>query len=302
MNEQLQAMLEARLGSHYKGYRWFGLPLLFSSASELARMLDIPVQQAESIHAEIARLFKPQVPIIGPSDIPGLLQEPTRLRVKTGLFIIDEMLSGGFETSRVYQFFGPSPSGKTELCYLAMLAFLRNPAFHGSPVFVIDSEHSFRPERLVQVSGGNIDLNAVSVATCYSLTHMISLLEIVEKRQAHGDKIPLLVVDSIMHTSFQLYQDEPFKRQQVLLDILALLGTISRRHGTCVLFTNHAAGSIPLPSSSSAVLGFSDNVVYLCKNEYDPTLFEGRLIKSASGPELAARFRIGMHGITVVDG
>jgi hypothetical protein len=145
-------------------------------------------------------------------------------------------------------------------------------------------------------------LNAVSVATCYSLTHMASLLEIVEKRQAHGNKVPLLVVDSIMHTSFELYQDEPFKRQQVLLAILAMLWMISRRHGTCVLFTNRAAGSIPIPSSSSAVLGYSDNAVYLFKNEYDPTLFEIRLIKSASGPELAARFRIRMHGIMVADG
>jgi hypothetical protein len=295
---KLLAFLESRLGSQYKGYRWFLLPLLFSSERELASILSISDAEARAVRDSLHAEFKHPFDIVGSGEVAALGNPPPRALVPTGVPCIDELLGGGFRAGQTYHLFGPPASGKTELGYLAMLSFLRHPFGKEPSVAVIDTEHSFRPERLMQHSSGSVDLNKIFVATCYSAPHLVTLLGTVESMMRRGKFIPLLVIDSILPTSFQLNQDEPVKRQRMLLDLSERIWAISRDHGTCVVFTNHAAGDLPMPSSSNVLLGYSDHAIYTRKNELDQTLHEARSIKSAIGKEREARFHIGPAGIT----
>jgi len=209
------------------------------------------------------------------------------------------MLGGGFEPGHIYQVFGQSLSGKTEFCYIAIKAFLDYYAGQEMKILAIDSEHSFRPERLLQISEGNVDLNKISVATCYSSPHMIALLQNIEKMFDNGLACPLLVIDSILPASFQLYQEEPAKRQQLLVVIAEKLWTMARNHNVSIIFTNHAAGKLALPSSGNLLLEYCDYAIYLQKNEFDETLHEARMIKTTCMPEKSARFRISSKGPAV---
>lgn len=180
-----------------------------------------------------------------------------------------------------------------------MKAFLDYYAEQAMKILVIDSEHSFRPERLLQISEENVDLNRISVATCYSSPHMIALLQNIEKMIENGLACCLLVIDSILPASFQLYQDEPVKRQQMLLVIVEKLWAMARNRGICILFTNHAAGKLPLPSSGNLLLEYCDYAIYLQKNEFDETLHEARMIKTLNIAEKSAMFHISSKGFEV---
>ena len=295
---KLLAFLESRLGSQYKGYRWFLLPLLFSSERELASILSVSEADARAIRDGLRAEFKHPFDVVGQGDIAALAHPPPRACVPTGVSCIDELLGGGFRAGQTYHLFGPPGSGKTELGYLAMLSFLRYPFGKEPSVAVIDTEHSFRPERLVQQTSGSIDLNKVFVATCYSSPHLVTLLGTVETMMRRGKFIPLLVIDSVLPTSFLLYPEEPVKRQRMLLDLSERIWAISRDHGTCVVFTNHGAGDLPLPASSNVLLGYSDHAIHMRKNEFDVTSYDARSIKSSSGEERETRFHIGQGGIT----
>ncbi|MEX2680258.1 MAG: hypothetical protein Q6373_001540 [Candidatus Sigynarchaeota archaeon] len=298
IQHKLSEFLESRLGSTYKGYRWFLLPLLCSSPRELASILSLSDAEANVVSETLRLEFKRAIDVVSPARIAELGHRPASTRVPTGVPCIDELLGGGFQTGKTYQFFGPAGSGKTELGYLAIISFLRHPFGKDMKVAVIDSEHSFRPERLVQHAGGQIDLNKIFVATCYSSPHLITLLGTVESMMRRGVFIPLLVVDSVLPSSFPLDQDEPVKRQRLLLDMAERIRTISRGHGACVVFTNHAAGNLPLPSNSNVWLGRSDHAIFTRKDELDAAIHVARSMKSVTCKEREVRFRIGPGGIT----
>ncbi len=295
---RINAFLETRLGSQYKGYRWFLLPLLFSTERELASILSISDDEASALRERLRTEFKHPIDVVGRGDVASLARPPPPTCVPTGVSCIDDLLGGGFRAGQTYHLFGPPASGKTELGYLAILAFLHHPFDKEPNVAFIDTEHSFRPERLVQQTSGSIDLNKIFVATCYSSPHLVTLLGTVETMIQRGKFIPLLVIDSVLPTSFQLDQDEPVKRQRLLLDLSERILAISRDHGTCVVFTNHSAGDLPMPASSNVLLGYSDHAIYMRKNEFDVTSFDARSIKSSSGAERESRFHIGSGGIT----
>ena len=298
IQHKLSEFLVLRLGSKYKGYRWFLLPLLCSSEREFASILSISDAEASVVSDALRVEFKRAIDVVSPARIAELGHRPSSTCVPTGVPCIDELLGGGFQSGKIYQLFGPAGSGKTELGYLAILSFLRHPFDKETKVAVIDSEHSFRPERIVQHAGGQIDLNKVFVATCYSSPHLITLLGTVESMMRRGAFIPLLVVDSVLSSSFLLDQDEPVRRQRLLLDMAELIRVISRDHGACVVFTNHAAGNLPLPSNSNVWLGYSDHAIFTRKDEFDATMNIARSIKNATCKEREVRFRIGPGGIT----
>ncbi|MBN2152832.1 MAG: hypothetical protein JW839_15380 [Candidatus Lokiarchaeota archaeon] len=296
--ERALALLESRLGGRNRGYRWFLLPLLLSSERELASILSIPGPEARTFSDALRSEFKRTLDIVSPGELAALGHRPPRSRVPTGVPCIDDLLGGGFLPGQTYQLFGPPGSGKTELAYLAILSFLHHPFGKETKVAVIDSEHSFRPERLVQHAGAPVDLNRVFVATCYSSPHLVTLLGTVTSMMRRGASIPLLVVDSVMPPSFQLDQEEAAGRQRLLLDLSERIWAISRDQGACVLFTNHSAGSLPLPSNSNVFLGCSDHAVHTRRDELDPAVHVARSMKSAASKEREVRFRVGPGGIT----
>ena len=78
------------------------------------------------------------------------------LKIKTGSEDLDKLLYGGIETMSLTEFYGAFGSGKSQLCHtLCVNATL--PIEEGgadSTSIYIDTEGTFRPERLAEIAVG----------------------------------------------------------------------------------------------------------------------------------------------------
>ena len=76
------------------------------------------------------------------------------LRCSTGSKSLDELLLGGIETQAVTEFYGEFGSGKSQICH-TLCAMAKQPISEGGldgAVIYIDSENTFRPERIEQIA------------------------------------------------------------------------------------------------------------------------------------------------------
>jgi len=124
-------------------------------------------------------------------------------RVTTGSKTFDELLGGGLETQSIIELFGEFGSSKTQiahqLCVTVQLP--KEKGGLGSHAFFIDTENTFRPERIVQMAEAlelypDEVLSKIHVARAYNSSHQMLLVERVKelsKEQPTG----LLVVDSL---------------------------------------------------------------------------------------------------------
>lgn len=125
-------------------------------------------------------------------------------RVTTGSQELDDLLSGGVETGSVIEFFGEFRTGKTQimhqLCVNVQLSKERG-GLEGKALY-IDTEGTFRPERIIQMSEG-LDLDYKKVlknivfGRAYNSDHQILLIKeaanLIRERN-----IKLIVIDSLI--------------------------------------------------------------------------------------------------------
>ncbi|WP_393971140.1 DNA repair and recombination protein RadA [Oxyplasma meridianum] len=124
-------------------------------------------------------------------------------KLTTGSKNLDDLLGGGLETQSITEFFGEFGSGKTQIMLqLAVNSTLpeENGGFD-SDVLIIDTENTFRPERIIQMSkykGLDPDtvLKRIHVARAYNSHHQILLAEKAADLSKEFD-IKLLLVDSL---------------------------------------------------------------------------------------------------------
>ncbi len=127
------------------------------------------------------------------------------LKITTGSKELDKLMGGGFETGAITECYGQYGSGKSQIAHtLAVRCQLpvQKGGAEGMAVF-IDTESTFRPERIVQISKGlNLDpdlvLKNIKVARAFNSDHQALLAEKVEdliKKQ--GLPIRLVIVDSL---------------------------------------------------------------------------------------------------------
>lgn len=124
-------------------------------------------------------------------------------KLTSGSKAFDELMGGGFETQSIVEFFGEFGSGKTQICFqLAVNATL--PVERGGldgEVIIIDTENTFRPERIVQMSRAlDVDpletLQKIHVARAFNSHHQTLLVDKATEL-AKEKNVRLLVVDSL---------------------------------------------------------------------------------------------------------
>ena len=115
----------------------------------------------------------------------------------------DELMGGGLETQAITEFFGEFGSGKTQMCFqLAVNA--GRPVDEGGldgNVFIIDTENTFRPERIVQMATAlDLDpeevLKKIHVARAFNSHHQMLLVDKAQEL-AHDLNVRLMIVDSL---------------------------------------------------------------------------------------------------------
>nr|QDO16241.1 DNA repair protein RAD51 [Lingulodinium polyedra] len=221
--------------------------IAFMPLRKLQDVKGIGEQKAQKIMAAARQL----VPMRMVSAAEMLQMRRNMIQLTTGSTQLDRILGGGVETGCITEIFGEFRCGKTQLCHTLCVA-CQLPIENGggeSKALYIDTEGTFRPERLVSIAeryGLNEEdvLENVTYARAYNAEHQEKLLAEVggvfcESRYA------LLVVDSatsLFRTDY-IGRNELAERQQALNRFLRKLQGIANEHGVAVVITNQVQAS-----------------------------------------------------------
>jgi len=168
----------------------------------------------------------------------------TIVKISTGSENFNNLMGGGFETGAITECFGEFGSGKTQIGHLLAVNTLKfDPE---SSVVYIDTENTFRPERITQLAeGANFDpneaLNRIMVAKAYNTDHQMLLAEKVESLiTEQGKKVRLVVIDSLTsHFRAEFIgRGTLAERQQKLNRHMHALAKVANTHNVCVYVTN----------------------------------------------------------------
>ena len=240
-----------------------------------------------------------------------LLERRKRLgRITTGAKSLDELLGGGVETQAITEFSGEFGSGKTQLGH-QIAVNVQLPADQGGlggEVVYIDTESTFRPERIVDMAkGSGLDpqeaLRRIHVARAFNSNHQMLLVQKAQEL-ARERPIRLLVVDSLTahFRSEYVGRAELAPRQQQLNKHLHELLRFSDTYNAAIVVTNQVSarpdilfGDPTRPIGGNIVAHAATYRVYLRKSK--PPRRIARLIDSPNLPEGEAVFSLTTEGI-----
>jgi DNA repair protein RadA len=164
-------------------------------------------------------------------------------KLSTGSAGLDGLLGGGYEEGKITEVFGPSNSGKTQLAVQASVM----ASARGWKSVYVDTESTFRPERVVQMAEPRGMEAKAALDSVYSLrARDVEAQSHVLERMADDPRVSsakLVVVDTVTK-NFTLEfpgRERTGKRQGALgayLNRIAIDAYINRR---VVLLTNRVA-------------------------------------------------------------
>jgi len=237
-------------------------------------------------------------------------------KITTGSRELDRLLGGGVETQAITEFFGEFASGKTQICHqLAVNVQLpRDTGGLEGSVIVIDTENTFRPERIVQMAESKgLDpkevLKNIYVAQAYNSNHQMLLVdqakELANKFKKEGKKpVKLLIVDSLTSHFRAEYvgRGTLADRQQKLNRHLHDLMRFGELFNAAIVVTNQVQarpdaffGDPTKPVGGHIVAHTATFRIYLRKSKGE--LRVARLIDAPHLPESEAVFRITERGV-----
>ncbi|NLN71370.1 MAG: DNA repair and recombination protein RadA [Thermoplasmatales archaeon] len=231
-------------------------------------------------------------------------------KLTTGSKAIDELLGGGLETQAITEFFGEFGSSKTQICFqLAVNATLpEEMGGFDSEVVIIDTENTFRPERIIQMSNylgidsGEV-LKKIHVARAFNSQHQILLVD-KAMELAKTKKIKLLILDSLTSHFRAEYigRGALAERQQMLNRHMHDLLSFATLNNAAIAVTNQVSskpdaffGDPTRPIGGHIVGHTATFRIYLRKGKAGKRV--ARLIDSPNMPEGEAVFMITEDGI-----
>jgi DNA repair protein RadA len=182
-----------------------------SSPAELAATADI----GESTAAKIIQAAR-KAADIGGFETGDIVMERRKLvgKLSTGCKEFNEIMGGGIDSQAITEVYGEFGSGKTQVAHqLAVNVQLpREKGGLDGSVVMIDTENTFRPERIKQMVDGLSELYGedydveeflkhIHVARAYNSNHQILLVdaasELANQLKDSDKPVKLLIVDSL---------------------------------------------------------------------------------------------------------
>ena len=158
----------------------------------------------EAVAAKIIAGAKKMANIGGFISGDALLERRREVqKLSSKVAAIDGLLGGGFETQALVEVYGEFGSGKTQIGHqLAVNCTM--PVEEGGldgDIFYIDTEDTFRPERITQMARGHgldpeLVLQRIHVARAYNSAHQMLLVDEI-KRMSKGLNVRMVIVDSL---------------------------------------------------------------------------------------------------------
>lgn len=245
---------------------------------------------------------------------------------------LDRLLGGGVETQSITEFYGEFGSGKTQIAHQLSVNTQLPPEHRGlnGSVVIIDTESTFRPERITHMVEGlreqfedndadldtdvDIDLDPaqflkrIHVARAYNSNHQILLVEAASKlaEDLRDTKYPvrLLIVDSLTahfraeYVGRGTLADRQQKLNKHLHDLIRFAGLNS----TAVVVTNQVMSKPdaffgdPTKPIGGHIVGHTATFrLYLRKSKGEKRI--ARLVDSPNLPEGEAIFSVTTGGL-----
>src|SRR3989338_8051320 len=234
------------------------------------------------------------------------------IRISAGSKALNALLGGGFETGAIVECFGEFGSGKTQIGHA--LAVNSQSVEKDAVAVYIDTENTFRPERIIQLAkGAGLDeeqvLKNIKVARAYNSDHQMLLAEKVEdliKKQ--GLNVKLVVVDSLTaHFRAEFIgRGTLADRQQKLNKHMHVLLKLADTNNLCVYVTNQVMAKPdmffgdPTQAIGGHIVAHASTFrVYLRKGKKGTRV--AKLIDSPNMPEGEAGFYVDETGVKDVE-
>lgn len=231
-------------------------------------------------------------------------------KISTGSKELDELLGGGVETQAITEFFGKFGSGKTQVGF-QLAVNVQKPEGQGGlggKVLFIDSEATFRPERIRQIAeaqGMDPDqvLRNIHVARAMNSDHQILLIEKADEL-IKKENIKLIIVDSLtsQFRSDYVGRGALGERQQKLNRHIRALQRLADTYNLAVYITNQVMdnpailfGDPTTPIGGHVLAHQSTYRVYVRRGKDEKRI--ARLVDSPNMPEGECVFKVTPEGI-----
>ena len=237
-----------------------------------------------------------------------LAKRQSVLKIESGSDALNNLLGGGFETGSIIECFGEFGSGKTQIGHVLSVRVQKQ--VKGASAVYLDTENTFRPERIEQIAKGlNMDpkevLKNIKVARAYNSDHQMLLAEkiddLIKKEKLN---LKLIVVDSLTaHFRAEFVgRGTLANRQQKLNRHMHTLLKLADTYNLCVYVTNQVMSKpdVFFGDPTNAIGGHivahaSTFRVYLRKGKKRTRV--AKLIDSPNLPEGEAGFAIVEAGL-----
>jgi DNA repair protein RadA len=230
--------------------------------------------------------------------------------ISTGSPALDKVIGGGVETQGITEVFGEFGSGKSQIAHQLCVNVQLPPEQGGlnGKVIYIDTENTFRPERIVQMArAAGIEpervLDDIYVARAHTTDHQILLVDKAAE-MAKNDGVKLVVIDSLTALFRTEYcgRGALAERQQKLGRHIAELHKLAELNDLAVFVTNQVQArpdvffGDPTRPVGGHVLGHAVTArVYLRKSKANTRT--AHLVDHPGLPPESATFQITEGGI-----
>ncbi len=284
---------------------------LMAIAVESPKVLAEVAEIGESTAVKIIAAAK-QAADVGGFETGDLILERRRNihKLTSSSKAFDELMGGGLETQAITEFFGEFGSGKTQMCF-QLAVNVGRPISEGGldgNVFIIDTENTFRPERIVQMATAlDLDpeecLKKIHVARAFNSHHQMLLVDKAQEL-AHELNVRLMIVDSLTAHFRAEYvgRGALAERQQNLNKHMHDLLRFGDLHNSVIAVTNQVSakpdaffGDPTRPIGGHIVGHAATYRLYLRKSKGGKRI--ARLIDSPNLPEAEAVISVGEEGI-----
>ena len=177
------------------------------------------------------------------SGIELLKKREQVMKITTGSESFNKLVGGGFETGAITECFGEFGSGKTQIGHILAVNIQKQDP--GAVVVYIDTENTFRPERIIELSKG-IGLNPenalknIKIAKAYNSDHQMLLAEKIDELIKQELNVRLVIIDSLTAHFRAEYigRGTLAERQQKLNRHMRTLSKTASINNLCVYVTN----------------------------------------------------------------
>lgn len=225
------------------------------------------------------------------------------LKIKTGSSNFDNMLSGGFETGAITECFGQYGSGKTQVGHILAVSCQKEDP--DAVAVYIDTENTFRPERIQQFAKGfdlepDVVLENIKVARAFNSDHQMILAEKVEDLIKEGLKVKVVIVDSLTaHFRAEFVgRGTLAERQQKINKHMHTLAMLADKYNLCVYVTNQVMAKPdaffgdPTEAIGGNIVGHNSTFrIYLRRGKKNTRV--AKLVDSPNLPDSECVFMVG---------